>query len=1535
MIDRNRNVILCGSTKSSNYPVVTGSYNVNFMGTEDAMITKLNSSGSSIIFSTFVGGSEEDGGIFMVFDRNDNIVVSCLVFSSDFPVTTGAFQSNKKGSWEGALVKLNSTGTSLISSTYFGGSVQDEIEEIAIDQYDNIYIIGATNNTSDFPLTSGAFQTYFAGGSDAYVAKMNPDFTNLIYSTLIGGAIAEGGQSIQVDASGFAYAGINTSSDNYPTTPGTFQPNKFGSDVFAITKFNTDGTGLVFSTFIGAYDQSGDQRIERLKIDNNGNSYFAGFAQNSSYPVTTGAYQTQYGGGGSDAIITKLNNDGTALIFSSYLGGSSGYDQIRDFSIDGNGNVYVSGGTTSQDFPTTAGCPNQGKLDVFISKLNSSGTSLIYSLLLGGSRNDMGLGFGLDGSGNVYISGGTNSSDFPVTSNAYDTTFNGGGDDNWGYVYGDCFVTKLIPPFEWPSMAAQSNIVFDSLLCGTMTLDTFWIKNTSFCEFYLSRVNFTGAASGDFALVEPESLPITIYERDSARIIVKFEPKASGERNSVMNLVNTTYTNPFRINLFGVKNYIKVNFESTNADTLKLNIVTCPGNIIDTSIRIKNLSTLPTSINFTVLRQPYEYIGMNSERVINLGLNESKEIRIRFNGSEIQRNYYQTFSFTDTCGKIKTVVLNVDVKAPNARAGKDTTICKGDYLVIGEKTTGGTPPYTYKWKPAELLDDPNKMQPLVIKLFEKTDFIVEVTDQIGCKGYDTITVSLDPEIYIEPSADVFICYGSGAKLRKNISGGTQPYKYKWIPEETLDDPNSSSPIATPLTHTMYYVTITDRYGCSKKDSIKVNVYPELNVKLDTTALTICPGEELQMRAAINGGLQPYRKINWYPENGLDDPNIINPKLIINKSGKHKYYISVEDAVGCKASDSIEITVFEVTPINIKGERAICSGAETKLWIEKNDELKNYRWSTGSDRDTIIVNQAGKYHIEAINKNGCKSYDTITVIERENPKAVLQLNKSPELCFGDSVEISLDKTYISQRWSTGSNDPKITVSKAGVYYAEVTDENGCKGISDTVTITIVDSLRPVIILENNGILCSGKSLKIATKYPYSQYKWNTGETTREITVSKGGKYKVFVKNESGCGGTSDEMEVKEIPAPIPKITGSPFICPGRTDTLSVTQDFVSYNWSTSDTTKLITIDKAGVYAVTVTDTNGCEGSASFEVKEIRVQVSGIMEQDFGRISIGSDKAKTIIIRNESDTELEITEIKVKSKPDNFKITTKPALPHTLQQKEELEITIRFKPDEAKKYEDTLIIETGKPCQDIFASRLAGEGINATLQSRVWLPDTNAQTGTLNYRIPLKAMLMKDTTINNLNYNAEIRFDAAYYQPEAITKGNLEQNTIENGERILKISGNIPTITTKETILTEISGLVLLGKPEPAILRIISFDLSGPEISIIKTDGSLTVTGVCNQGFSNLVLTNEMTFEIAANPIENELIINIRSKSKEEPINIQIFNLLGECVLSVAQTFPSVDSGQTGMSDLLRVDVSGLTAGIYFVRVGDWVGRFLKI
>src|SRR5208283_4936851 len=335
---------------------------------------------------------------------------------------------NVTGGWGPVFVdKINATGSALVYSAYPGASVASGI---AVDAAGNAYITGWTG--AGFPTTPGAFQTAYGGGTfDAFVAKLNPTGSALVYATYLGGPNEDLGIGIAVDSAGNAYV-TGDAEAGFPLM-NPLQPYDRGSGYTAfVTKLNPAGSGLVYSTFLGGsvYDFGAG-----IAADSAGNAYVTGRTASSDFPVTPGSFQTTFGGS-LDAFVAKINPTGSTLVYSTYLGGSSS-DMGVGIAVDGGGNAYVTGSTCSTDFPTMnplqstyggGSCFPLG--DAFVSEFNPTGSTLVYSTYLGGSGGSSGSGIALDSADNVYVTGPAGA-DFPVTPGAFQTSGGSG------------FVTKI------------------------------------------------------------------------------------------------------------------------------------------------------------------------------------------------------------------------------------------------------------------------------------------------------------------------------------------------------------------------------------------------------------------------------------------------------------------------------------------------------------------------------------------------------------------------------------------------------------------------------------------------------------------------------------------------------------------------------------------------------------------------------------------------------------------------------------------------------------------------------------------------------------------------------------------------------------------------------------------------------------------------------------------------------------------------------------------------------------------------------------
>lgn len=379
-----------------------------------------------LISSTYLGGSLDDGANYLAIQSKD-VYVAGFTFSANFPTTDGAFDVTSNGDVDGFVSKLSGDLRNLEASTYLGGTNGDGVGFIIING-SSVYITGSTDS-SDFPTTSGAFATTFGGSTDAFVSKLNRDLTDLLASTYLGGSGFDATTSMTVKGNKVYVAG-GTFSSNFPTTPDAFDIALNGGPDAFVTQLGADLNVLIASTYLGGGDSD---RATTLDI-HGANVYVAGFTFSFDFPTTPDAFDTSLNGF-DDAFVSKLSDDLETLHASTYLGGAI-VDLATTISVGGR-NVYVAGSTNSADFPvsddafdTTLNLAD----DAFVSKLDADLSTLVASTYLGRSFVESPSFIAIKGR-NIYVTGRTSSPDFPTTPGAFDTTFNG--------VLVDAFVSKL------------------------------------------------------------------------------------------------------------------------------------------------------------------------------------------------------------------------------------------------------------------------------------------------------------------------------------------------------------------------------------------------------------------------------------------------------------------------------------------------------------------------------------------------------------------------------------------------------------------------------------------------------------------------------------------------------------------------------------------------------------------------------------------------------------------------------------------------------------------------------------------------------------------------------------------------------------------------------------------------------------------------------------------------------------------------------------------------------------------------------------
>jgi hypothetical protein len=406
-VDSQGNTYLTGITSSTNFPSQNGLQTAYGGGASDVFVSKINAAGTALVYSTYLGGNGADWGTGIAVDSAGNAYITGGTGSSNFP-TQNALQAANAGGADAFVAELNATGTALVYSTYLGGNGADWGTGIAVDGAGNAYITGSTGS-SNFP-TQNALQATSGGGSDdAFVAELNATGSALVYSTYLGGNGADWGTGIAVDGAGNAYITGGTGSTNFPTQNALQAANAGTANAF-VSKINAAGTALVYSTYLGGsnYDYASG-----IALDSAGDAYVTGFTHSSNFPTHNPLQAAN--AGSSDAFVAELDAAGTALVYSTYLGGN-GADWGAGIAVDSAGNAYLTGSAGSANFPThnALQAANAGGADAFVAEVRAGGNALLYASYLGGSGDDLGTAIALGSGGNVSVTGATASANFPT-----------------------------------------------------------------------------------------------------------------------------------------------------------------------------------------------------------------------------------------------------------------------------------------------------------------------------------------------------------------------------------------------------------------------------------------------------------------------------------------------------------------------------------------------------------------------------------------------------------------------------------------------------------------------------------------------------------------------------------------------------------------------------------------------------------------------------------------------------------------------------------------------------------------------------------------------------------------------------------------------------------------------------------------------------------------------------------------------------------------------------------------------------------------
>ncbi|MFH1050528.1 MAG: SBBP repeat-containing protein [bacterium] len=1010
------NVYICGNTNSNNFPTIPGGYDQSYNGNYDAFVSKLNSDGSGLIFSTFIGSDEDDKASSLDIDASGNVFVTGLTASSSFPITMGAYDMIANGEFDAFVLKLGSSGGNLLYSTFLGGSIYDEAKSIVIDNMGYAFVTGKTYS-ADFPVTSGSYDEMFGGGQDIFVCKIGAEGTTLDFSTYIGGAGIDIANSIDLDVSKNVYITGETESDDYPTTGGAFDISFNGGRDVIVSKFNSSLNALMYSTFIGG---SANDAGYGITIDNSSNAIICGETISGSYPTTFGSYDLSFNGG-VDGIVSKLNSTGSSLVFSTFMGGT-GDDRLCGIELDNSNNIYLAGYSGSIDFPVSSnavGKTNSGAYDAVIVRLLSAGNSLGYSSYLGGAQNEESYAIALSSDLNAIICGSTASSDFPSTSGCYDNSFNGQIDG---------FVSK-VSGLDVPTIT--TGYVLGEYCAGSKFNVNYTVSSnfSSGNEFIAELSN----SSGDFS--NPDTIG-TISSVTSGSMLVTLPKNLTTGYGYRIRIVAS---NPESI---GTDNGENIAINELPAMNIDGNFEPCSGKTYTYSTN--------SDMGFAYL---WSVTGGDLQ-----GNNNSSSIVILWGTDSLATIQLIKRSLTTNC--TDTLSYDIMVKFPPV-----TEIGYGKYEVcvgeIVEYISAGGSVATDNWVVqggTVLSSDGSKAR--VRWNYAGNGWIeMQKTSEFGCVGKDKRDVIVNPI----PTAQIYgnsNAYSGKRTLYKSmVEAGTGSW---WqVIGGTTQDSTSDSVYITwgqPGTGWLRLIKYYQETDCSDTAELNITINPGL------------PAGEIEGKNQVcSDNIEPYSTeqvdntyIRWYVKGGsiigADNGFDINVNWKSAGAGEVKYVLT-EYGSGNKDSVSLSVTINPTPDINFPQLPDICENGEP-ISLNMAEPVGGDYSGEGVDMDYFYPDRVGVGSNEITysftNQFGCEGTKTITIVV--NPKPEKPVISSTSQGFISNYDEG-NQWFLNGEAIEGETGKELINHESGVFSVQVTDSNGCvSDMSNQIEVAVEDILR---------------------------------------------------------------------------------------------------------------------------------------------------------------------------------------------------------------------------------------------------------------------------------------------------------------------------------------------------------------------------------------------------------------------------------------------------------------------------------------------
>lgn len=1182
--DQLGNMYSGGSVFGTGYPTTIGAYQTTYgSGSCDISITKFNTSGNALIFSTYLGGNGSEVPNSLMTNNNNELYMLGTTGSANFPTTAGCYDNSFNGGTsyiltyvlqypngsDIVLTKFSADGTALLGSTYYGGAGIDGLNsvdtlkknyaddvrgEIMIDGQSNVYVVSSTRSL-DLPLSVGAFQPTFGGGlQDGLILKMNQNLTSIIWASYLGGSKNDACYSIQIDRENNIYVAGGTSSLDFPTTPGVIHPTYLGgvSDGF-ISLINENGNSILASTYFGssAYDQ-----VYLTKTDRQTNVFVYGqTAATGNTLIQNAAWNMPNGG----QFLTKLTRNLQSIVWSTAFGTGNGGPDISPTAllVDYCNNIYMSGwggvqlngfgGTTGLPISTGAYQTTTDNHDYYFIVVKDDASALVYATYFGGPISKEHVDGGtsrFDKKGKIYqavCAGCGSNDDFPVTPGVWSQT-NNSLNCNMGVIKFDFDVPALIADFEIPSVVcAPYNVTFINNSSSATVGTTLW--NWNFGDGTGSNIQN----------------PTHLYTQSG-----QYDVRLIVSNSTSCNLADTM-----------IKTIIVL---SNTRDTLQEKQL-CYGDFVQIGIPPSGNTSItynwqpPTNLSSTIISNPIATPTTTTTYLLKISDGVC----------------------TDTLTQIVNV-YNIQIDA-----GNNQTVCRGDTANLNPTTSGGATSFYWSTNSnfTPILNT-NTSIPTYRPVINQTATYYVKAQNDYCESIDSVTITMS---YADISAltPYTMCYGDTITLQATNLNPSNPVNYQWTPASfVVSGISTSTPLVNPSDTTTFIVTGTNSNGCKDTSTVRVNV---IHIASQTTTTNMqcygtCNG---QINLLPSAGQSPYT-YSWSHNPALSGSSATN--LCAGN-----YTATITDQNNCKLMvtqtilqpDSMTIHYIDTTHVVCNG---ICSGM-ARINVTGGTTPYQYAWVNGSTNDSIHAVCAGNYTFTVTDFNQCTKTGFIQIMDTSSFDAstYLRMVRCYLECNGQAAIIATSGqppyTYL---WDGGSNNDTLFNLCSGIYSATVTESNGCiRSVFAEITQPnpIAISHQSVYIPNCNGD-CSG-SISITTNggtSPY-QYTWS-GNTSTDSTISNlcSGTYSLTITDANGCTfdtifnlSEPDLLVAAVVSTKVPCIE----ICSGTAD-IAISGGVAPYaiNWDNGQHGLHATQLCFGNHTVTVSDSNNCLLPVNFSV-----------------------------------------------------------------------------------------------------------------------------------------------------------------------------------------------------------------------------------------------------------------------------------------------------------------------------------------------------